>query len=204
MRGGARVNSGPPPDPNALRRDRPTDKDGWKSLPASGRDGRLPKWPLLPDLQRRAELHAATVLLEQLQDELREAPAGKVAQLERRIDKVLRQQTILEFQLADQTKLERAMWREIWKTPQATVWEDQGWFRDVAQFVRHKVLGELGSLEDAKEARQWSDRLGLNPAAMQRNRWRITSVETKPAARPTSGRRSSRDRLRVVADGETS
>lgn len=205
MRGGARVNSGPPPDPNALRRDRPTDKDGWKSLPAAGRSGRLPKWPLLPDLHRRADLHAATILLERLQEELRESPA-KAASLERRIDTALRKQTVLEFQLADQTKLERALWRDVWKTPQSIVWDAQGWTRDVAQYVRHKVLGELGSLEDAKEARQWSDRLGLNPAAMQRNRWRITApVEATPTtSSPAPARSSSRDRLRVVADGETS
>lgn len=45
-RGGARVNSGPPPDPNALRRDRKEDKQGWTLLPAGGREGDPPTWPL--------------------------------------------------------------------------------------------------------------------------------------------------------------
>lgn len=45
-RGGARVNSGPPPDSKALRRDRPADKDSWISLPAEGRKGNPPAWPL--------------------------------------------------------------------------------------------------------------------------------------------------------------
>lgn len=48
-RGGARVNSGPPPDPNALRRDRKDDKAGWTTLPSEGRTEEPPNWPL-PDL----------------------------------------------------------------------------------------------------------------------------------------------------------
>lgn len=46
--GGARARSGPPPDPNALRRDRKSDQATWTLLPASGRKGVTPKWPL-PD-----------------------------------------------------------------------------------------------------------------------------------------------------------
>lgn len=41
-KGGARTRSGPPPDPNSL-----TSADGeWTILPASGRPGPPPKWPL--------------------------------------------------------------------------------------------------------------------------------------------------------------
>lgn len=42
--GGARARSGPPPDPNALRRNR--DAGEWVTLPAEGRDGPEPRWPL--------------------------------------------------------------------------------------------------------------------------------------------------------------
>jgi hypothetical protein len=42
--GGARVQSGPPPDPNALARER--DGSEWSVLPAGGREGPAPKWPL--------------------------------------------------------------------------------------------------------------------------------------------------------------
>ncbi|MER7077902.1 hypothetical protein SAMN02982929_07234 [Saccharopolyspora kobensis] len=45
-RGGARVSSGPAPDPNALRRDRRDDAAGWQILPANGRQGDVPRWPL--------------------------------------------------------------------------------------------------------------------------------------------------------------
>ncbi|WP_446697431.1 phage terminase small subunit [Streptosporangium vulgare] len=57
-RGGARVVSGPPPDPNALRRDRPADKSGWTTLPCEGRPGDPPEWPLLEPEGREWELWA--------------------------------------------------------------------------------------------------------------------------------------------------
>lgn len=44
--GGARSRSGPARDPNALRRDRKDDKAGWVTLPAEGRPGDPPPWPL--------------------------------------------------------------------------------------------------------------------------------------------------------------
>ena len=55
-RGGARVVSGPPPDPNALRRDRPGDKASWTTLPAEGRAGKPPAWPLTEQTDREIEL----------------------------------------------------------------------------------------------------------------------------------------------------
>ena len=53
--GGARARSGPPPDPNALRRERASDAAGWTTLPAAGREGPPPDWPL--GLQSDRELH---------------------------------------------------------------------------------------------------------------------------------------------------
>lgn len=50
--GGARARSGPPPDPNALRRDR--DKVEWIHLTA--RDGVAPPWPLTRPTAREREL----------------------------------------------------------------------------------------------------------------------------------------------------
>lgn len=43
--GGARARSGPPPDPNALRRDRKDDA-GWVTLPAEGFTGDVPAFPI--------------------------------------------------------------------------------------------------------------------------------------------------------------
>ncbi|WP_435107341.1 hypothetical protein [Nocardiopsis synnemataformans] len=50
--GGARTVSGPAPDPDALRRNRPSDTSGWQTLPAEGRTGAPPDWPLI-DVQPR-------------------------------------------------------------------------------------------------------------------------------------------------------
>lgn len=50
--GGSRARSGPAPDPNALRRERPGDA-GWTTLPPR-REGVAPVWPL-PDQSAREE-----------------------------------------------------------------------------------------------------------------------------------------------------
>ncbi|OZE77212.1 hypothetical protein CH305_18415 [Rhodococcus sp. 15-649-2-2] len=165
-RGGARANSGPPPDPMALRRDRPSDKDGWTTLPSEGRTGPTPKFPLSPfSLGEDAD------------------PALQTRVRQR----------------------EAVVWRQIWRTPQAVQWERFGWSHDVAIYVRMLVIGENGDVKALSEARQWSDRLGLNPAAMLRNRWRVASDEMqgkraeKVAAAPKSS--SSRSRMKVVPGG---
>jgi hypothetical protein len=52
--GGARARSGPAPDPNAFRRER--DNGEWATLPAAGREGATPDWPLNGQTMREAEL----------------------------------------------------------------------------------------------------------------------------------------------------
>lgn len=52
--GGARARSGPPPDPTALCRDR--DAGEWTVLPAGGRPGDAPVWPMPDQLGREADL----------------------------------------------------------------------------------------------------------------------------------------------------
>lgn len=53
--GGARSRSGPAPDPNALRRNRNDDSE-WVTLPADGRPGPPPEWPLLEHSDREMDL----------------------------------------------------------------------------------------------------------------------------------------------------
>lgn len=55
MARGGHGNSGPPPDPNALRRDR-KDDGGWVDLPAAGRSDPPPAWPLSKATKREREL----------------------------------------------------------------------------------------------------------------------------------------------------
>lgn len=174
-------------------------------LPAAGRTGKTPTWPLLDDVALTARRDVLARKAEALRYQLAETEPGPAwARLDRRVDALDIEVETLTQQLAVQRKLERAVWRDLWRTPQAEAWERLGWFRDVAAYVRWKVLGELGNLDAAKEARQLSDRLGLTPLAMLRLRWEIASDEvaeqraehTAPAGRP-----SARQRMRVVDPG---
>jgi len=54
-KGGARTRSGPPPDPNALRRDRKSDGE-WLLLPAEGRKGDPPAWPFIDQSDREVDV----------------------------------------------------------------------------------------------------------------------------------------------------
>ncbi len=53
---GGHAASGPPPDPNALRRDRKSDAATWTALPPEGRQAAPPTWPLLGQTPREDEL----------------------------------------------------------------------------------------------------------------------------------------------------
>ncbi|MEU1194936.1 hypothetical protein ABZ446_01775 [Streptomyces sp. NPDC005813] len=55
-RGGARAVSGPPPDPRSLRSTKAADKGGWRTLPAEGREGEPPEWPLTTAADREMDL----------------------------------------------------------------------------------------------------------------------------------------------------
>jgi hypothetical protein len=55
---GGHAASGPAPDPNALRRNRPADAATWTTLPAEGRPDDPPEWPLLEPDGREWELWA--------------------------------------------------------------------------------------------------------------------------------------------------
>lgn len=170
-------------------------------LPAQGREGkRAPNWPLIPDVVLTARRNLAADKVELLEYTLAEAEsAARRAAVERKLDTARETLAILEAQLREQRKLEAVLWRDLWKLPQAVQWERLGWLRDVAQYVRFKVMAELGDMDSAKEARQWSDRLGLSPMSMLRLRWEVASDEvaerrTTRAAAPVS----ARSRLRVV------
>jgi hypothetical protein len=169
---------GPPPK-NPAQRARRNATVSMTQLPAEGRTKRAPNWPLIPDVvlttrQRLAEDKAEALRWRLAELEEAGKPTGAV---ERRLDAALEAAAIAAAQLREQRKLESVLWRDLWRTPQSMEWERLGWTRDVAQYVRHKVLGELGDLESAKEARQWSDRLGLTPLAMLRLRWTVVSDE---------------------------
>jgi len=187
---------GPPPKPDDQRRRRNATV-AMTRLPAEGRKGPAPKWPLIPDIVVSAKRDLAAAKVEGLEFDLAE---GKP--VERKLDAARERLAILDRQLAEQSALEASLWKDLWKLPQAVQWQRLGWTRDVAQYVRHKVLAELGDLDSAREARQWSDRLGLSPMAMLRLRWEVVADEvgerrSERQAAPQPARR----RLKVVDAG---
>lgn len=195
---------GPPPKPDGERRRRNT-TTATTRLPAEGRTKRAPNWPLIPDvvLTARRDIAAGNVQAAEYKVEEAEAEGKPTGLLESKLTRCREALLILERQLAAQRQLEATLWKALWSTPQSVQWERLGWTRDVAAYVRHKVLGELGEIDDAREARQWSDRLGLTPLALLRLRWEVAEDETakkRDEREQTSatGATSARHRLRVV------
>jgi hypothetical protein len=167
---------GPPPKHPTQRR-RTNATVPMVELPAEGRQGETPAWPLIPDIVTATQRDLAAAKVERLRYEREEASGSAIGSIERKLDAALERLEILERRLAHQKALEAELWGDLWALPQAVVWERLGWLRDVAQYVRHKVLAELGDLDGAREARQWSDRLGLSPLAMLRLRWEVVADE---------------------------
>lgn len=191
---------GPAPNPNRQRRNASV---STLKLPASGRAGRAPAWPLLDDvaLAARRDVHQAHAekAHEDLEDH--DLPLTLRGHIERRLEKAEFEAAVLTRQMAAQRDLEKRVWRELWRTPQSVAWERLGWTRDVAQYVRWKVLAELGDLDAAKEARQLSDRIGLTPLAMLRLRWEIvTDEEMARGTRVRPQRPASKGAERPPAD----
>lgn len=168
---------GPPPKrPEARARTNQT--FAQTRLPAEGRRGRAPAWPLPLDVVLAAKRDLARRRARIAAGELEAATATEAQAAARlRLDAAQDAASVLDAQLRVQTRLERVLWSAAWKTPQAVAWDRLGWRRDVAQYVRHKARAEAGDLDAAREARQWSDRLGLNPLAMLRLRWEVAPDE---------------------------
>lgn len=192
---------GPAPKP-ADQRARRNATYAMTALPAEGRQGAPPAWPLPSNARLAAGLESAEAMKAIVHQELQEEPRVRLRELGK-LDERIR---LLRRQLRESARLELAMWFELWRTPQAVMWERQGWTREVAQYARLKVLAELGDLDAQKEARQIGDRIGVTPLALLRLRWEV--VDGAAAARqPDSGApRGSKARyghLRAVQPEET-
>lgn len=169
---------GPAPKPDAQRKRRNA-TIAMTQLPAEGRKKRAPAWPLIADVRLSVRRQIAEQKVEELRFKIneREASGHSTSEFERSLDAALEKLMMAEAQLASAAQMELELWRDLWKLPQAVEWERLKWTRDVAQYVRYKVLAELGDLPSGKEARQYSDRLGLSPLAMLRLRWSVVEDE---------------------------
>jgi hypothetical protein len=125
-----------------------------------------------------AELEFARDQVARLQVDLEDAEDGRTrGRIRRNLDKFEMAVTKLELTVDMSQDAEKALWAELWQTPQAVIWEESFAHREVAQYVRWKIRGEQGDIRASVEARQLSDRLGLNPLALLRLRAEIEHVD---------------------------
>lgn len=194
--------TGPAPSSSPRRRNA---RVGVVVLPAGGYTGPIPKWPMLPDVVTGAKRDLELRAVEALREELEEATDARTkAKLQRLIKEADRSATILDAQIKAQVKVETELWRQLWRTPQAKQWSKLGWVREVAQYARHKARAELGSLDDAKEARMLSDRLGLSPKAMRGLLWVVADDEVgEKREQRGAAKKAAAPRRRLAAVDDT-
>jgi hypothetical protein len=92
---------------------------------------------------------------------------------------------------------EAALWRRMWKKPQALVWELQGMELAVARWVRlHVDWQRTTRSAGLAELRALDDRLGLTPLSLLRLGW---SIEDQPVEDVDTGPKllDIRDRLKA-------
>lgn len=192
---------GPAPNTNSRRRNATLP---MTLLPATGRAGDTPRWPLLNDVAMTARCDSARRLRDELEMQLLEPEltGRRRTSVQKKYDAALTEANILQKKLEAQQGVEAELWGDLWRLPQAVMWERLGWIREVAQYVRWKVQAEMGDLDASKESRMLADRLGLNPLAMLRLRWEVSSdeVAAQRSARPARSGRDVRSRLRAVGE----
>lgn len=116
--------------------------------------------------------------------------------------------TIPEFPLpapAARGLREQELWMWAWRSPQATAWIKERWrWHSVAMWVRMAALCESddATAADKNALHRFADQIGLTPAGLRFNGWRITpDQEPKPAAANKTVAPSARDRFKVIDGG---
>lgn len=165
---------GPAPKHPSRRARANNPKADFTTLSAAGRKGPAPEWPLLDDPSMVAARDLAQDRLASLEVEIAEAEDGRTkGRLRREFNKLQMSSAVMSLRIEQARDAEVALWGQLWAMPQAVMWEESHAHREVAQYVRWKIRAEQGDMKAASEARQWSDRLGLNPLALLRLRVEI-------------------------------
>ena len=105
---------------------------------------------------------------------------------------------IPDWPLGEATATEQAMWERYWRKPQAAAWARIQLVDEVALYVRVFLVGASGDIKAMTEARQVGERLGMNPTAMLKNRWRV--VADQVGEQRESKKKPGPQRRLVVAD----
>jgi hypothetical protein len=189
---------GPAPKDPAKRARRNAPTINTTTLPSEGRKGPAPKWPLPDDPSVAAQLKVARARAAELRDQWMAAESSAAAKkLAKEMERVEVSIATFELVIKQRKSHEAALWKFLWTTPQAVMWEKQFLTRSVALYVQSEILGELGKLDRAKEARMWAAVLGLTPKGMQDLRWVVAEdqvAEQRGSGAATSGRSSARAR----------
>ncbi|GAA1337189.1 hypothetical protein [Arthrobacter roseus] len=114
---------------------------------------------------------------------------------------------IPDFLLPNVSEREAEVWAELWRTPQASAWSLESWrWRVVSMYVRWSVRMEDAEANAAlvSQVIRLGDQIGLTPAGLRENGWKIAPTEGEQKATGTTGktRSSSRTRLKVVGNDE--
>ena len=79
---------------------------------------------------------------------------------------------------------ESAIWREYWKMPQACAWDSNRWlWETLGELCRLKTVVEFNPDKNAAlvaQLHRYRDQVGLTPAGMRDNGWKIADVEPEP------------------------
>lgn len=187
---------GPAPKHPSARARRNNPRSDFTSLPADGRKGGVPAWPLLPDVQLTAQHDVAQDKVASLMAQLEDAEDGRTkGRLRRQLAQAELSVATLSLQIEQMAESEQALWSLLWATPQATMWESSTAFaRMLAQFVRWNVKAEQGDLKAAVEARQRGKDFGLTPLTLlglKAEVERVEDVEDRGRRRRSTGAAAS-------------
>lgn len=184
--GGARARSGPAKDPDALRRDRKDDAR-WKLLPAEGRKGPTPDWPLSGVAAHILDLTPPWI--SEVEDE------DKKQQL---LDQI-------ESEASARFAREVEIWKREWRRPQAVEWERNGQELEVALYVRSLVAAEAPNSKVTLRTlvKQQQEALGLSLPGLARNHWRIGKADDAEGVESRTAPKAKKARSRfTVIDGD--
>lgn len=187
--------TGPAPKHASLRARRNAPSGSTLLLPADGCKAPAPAWPLLPERALTNAIIVARSMIEQAELAVQDAQAVSDHDLLNKAKNDLRRANA-QLDVAEHDKditeaEELKLWAKLWALPQACGWRKVGgYLNEVAQYVRWKVLGELGELKASKEARLLGNALGLTPASVLHLRWEVTGSATCdcPVEAPTAKR----------------
>lgn len=190
---GAKIRSGPPPDPNSGKSERYGRK--FRELDASMRRGKsAPKFPL-------PEVSALDIKMDL---DFLDSEDLKDTEGLRELKEKLQTEEVDRW-----NQREKELWRWAWRLPQAVAWAESAYLTFwVAHWVRLSVLCESPKARAADRAAHLriGDQIGMTPAGMAYNGWTVSEPQPAmpPAAVPGRSRPSARERmgLKVVNGGQ--